>query len=140
MSIEERRAIVCELLEEAYSKGNAAIGDKHLAFDSVFHTPPEPDISGIENWKKFVIMWRTAFPDCILTVEDTIAEGDKVVASWSARATHKGELRGIAPTWKQVTISGVAIYRFVGNKIAEIWGWRDTFGLMQQLGVIPPRQ
>jgi predicted ester cyclase len=72
-----------------------------------------------------------------LTIEDIIAEGETVMACWSCRGTHKGDLSGIAPTGKQVTISGVSIARFTGGKMAEGWVNWDAQGLMQQLGVAP---
>jgi steroid delta-isomerase-like uncharacterized protein len=134
MSVKENKAIICQLLEETYSKGNLAVGDKLVAQHVVLHNP---DMKGIESWKQFATMWRTAFPDLRITADDIIAEEDKVVAIWTARGTHQGSFQGIAPTGKQVTVTGVAIYRFSGNKIEEMWGWRDALGLMQQLGVIP---
>ena len=128
---EKNKAMVRRLLEEAYSKGNIAVGDELLNANVVFHNP---DIEGIKRWKQFATMYRTAFPDLRIAVEDTIAEGDKVVARWRAWGTHKGDLRGIAPTGKQATWTGVATYRFAGGKIVEAWGCRDAIGLMRQLG------
>jgi len=72
------------------------------------------------------------------TVEDQIAEGDKVMTRWTYRGTHKGDLMGIAPTDKQVTVTGICIDRIVGGKIVEEWGEMDNLGMMQQLGVVPP--
>lgn len=137
MSTEENKATVRQIIEEAYSKGNLAVGDELLTANVVLHTT-SADIEGPEGWKQFVTAWRTPFPDLRIAVEDTIAEGDKVVARWTARGTHKGHLRSIAPTGKQVTVTGVAIYRFAGGKIEEMWALNDALGLMQQLGVVPP--
>jgi len=72
-----------------------------------------------------------------LTIEDIIAEGETVMARWSYRGTHKGDLSGIAPTGKQFNISGVTIARLLNGKIAEGWVNWDALGLMQQLGVVP---
>jgi predicted ester cyclase len=72
-----------------------------------------------------------------LTIEDIIAEGDKVIARWSCRGQHKGELNGIAPTGKQVAIPGVSVMRFAGGKMVEGYVNWDALGLMQQLGVVP---
>jgi predicted ester cyclase len=71
-----------------------------------------------------------------LTIEDIIAEGQTVMARWSCRGTHKGDLSGIAPTGKQFNISGVSIARFTGGKMVEGWVNWDALGLMQQLGVV----
>lgn len=136
MSTEENKAIVRQFLGEAYGKKKLAVGDKWLAANPVLHTPGL-DMEGREAWKRYATMFLTAFPDLDIAVDETIAEGDKVVACWTARGTHKGDLQGIAPTGKQVRWTGIAIYRFAGGKIEEIWGWNDKFGMMQQLGVIP---
>jgi len=73
-----------------------------------------------------------------MTIDDMVAEGDKVVYRWTLRGTHKGEFTGIAPTGKQVTLWGMVIDRILGGKIVETWIRYDTLGFMQQLGVIPP--
>ena len=78
------------------------------------------------------------FPDMQYTIEDMIAEADKVVVRYTFRGTHqKGEIYGISPTGKQVTHVGSAIYRFAGGKVVELWDIWDALGVMQQLGVIP---
>lgn len=85
----------------------------------------------------FTGMFMSAFPDTKMTVEQQIAEGDKVVTRWKAQGTHKGELMGIPPTGKQVTVTGISIERIVGGMIVESWEEFDQMGMMQQLGVIP---
>ena len=82
-------------------------------------------------------MLRNAFPDITYTVEELIAEGDKVVARWSAEGTHLGDFVGIPPTHKQVRFSGIEIIRVVDGKAIEEWEELDRLGLMTQLGVIP---
>ena len=79
----------------------------------------------------------SAFPDVQITLEDLIAEDDKVVLSWTARATHRGEFMGTPATNKQVTVAGIDIYRYAGGKRAETWRQWDTLGLMRQLGMVP---
>ena len=79
-----------------------------------------------------------AFPNLNVTLEDEIAEGDKVVTRWTIRGTHQGELMGIAPTEEQIELKGITIYRIEADKkIAEEWERYDNLGLMQQLGVAP---
>ena len=78
-----------------------------------------------------------AFPDLHETVEDIFAEGDKVVTRFTMRGTHQGELMGIPPTGKQVTMTGMTIHRIVSGKIVEDWVVADFLGMMQQLGTIP---
>jgi steroid delta-isomerase-like uncharacterized protein len=81
-------------------------------------------------------MFFDAFPDLNVTVEDEIAEGDKVVTRWTIRGTHKGDLEGMAPTGKQIVLQGITIHRIEGDKIVEEWERYDNLGLMQQLGVV----
>ena len=81
--------------------------------------------------------FRRGFPDVISTIEDLIAEGDKVVARWRSRATHRGDYMGTPPTDKEVQFTGISFYRIEGNKITESWTVEDELGLMRQIGAIP---
>ena len=82
-------------------------------------------------------MYRIAFPDVHFTIDDLIAEGERVVIRWTVTGTHKGELQGIAPTGKHVTVTGMVMSRFVKGKVEEDWINFDALGLLQQLGVVP---
>jgi steroid delta-isomerase-like uncharacterized protein len=106
------------------------------ADDIVMHEPDE-DVRGIEGLKQFVSMIRSALPDLHITLEDDIAEGDKVVSRWTAQGTHQGELMGIAPTDNQVRITGITIHRIEDGKIVEEWENWDALGMMQQIGAVP---
>jgi len=106
------------------------------AADIVLHEPDE-DVRGIEGLKQFVSMIRSALPDLRITLEDDIAEGDKVVSRWRAQGTHQGELMGSAPTGNQVRITGITIHRIEDGKIVEEWENWDALGLMQQIGAVP---
>jgi steroid delta-isomerase-like uncharacterized protein len=124
--------------EEVWNKGNLQVADELFTPNYADHDPSTPDLGrGPESEKKRATLYRTAFPDLRLTIEDIIAEGETVMARWSCRGTHKGDLSGIAPTGKQVTITGVSIARFANGKMAEGWANWDALGLMQQLGVVP---
>ena len=135
MSAKENKIIVLRFINEAYNRRNLAVGDESLAANVVLHIP-DADIEGLEGWKQYAGGFLTGFTDIVVYVKDTIAEGDKVVAHWTCCGVHTGELQGIAPTGKQVTMTGIAIYRFAGNKIEEIWVWNDLLGMMRQLGVV----
>jgi predicted ester cyclase len=87
--------------------------------------------------KAFVARYREAFPDARSTVEDQVAEDDKVVTRWRARGTHRGQLGPIAATGRQFEMDGVTIERIAVGKIAEVWVARDELGLLGQLGVLP---
>ena len=118
------------------NQGKMALIDEVYSPDYVGHETSGP-VHGQEGLKQYIMMYRTAFPDAHYTVEDQIAEGDKVVTRWSGRGTHQGPLMGIPPTGKQGTVTGISIDRFEGGKIVETWTELDALGMMQQLGVIP---
>ena len=135
---EGNKANVRRLFEEVWNKGYLPVADELFAPTYTHHDSSTPDVGrGPESEKKRATLYRTAFPDLRLTIEDIIAEGETVMARWSCRGTHKGDLSGIAPTGKQFTISGVSIARLANGKMAEGWINWDALGLMQQLGVVP---
>jgi steroid delta-isomerase-like uncharacterized protein len=136
MSTEENKAIVRRFLEELVSTGDPALADELLASNYVLHFGGNPPMDG-QGFRQFLGMFRSAFPDLRVTVEDEIAEGDKVATRFTWRGTHRGPFQGIAPTGKHVTGSGIAIYRVTNGKIAEDIVQEDTLGLLQQLGAIP---
>ena len=135
---EQNKTIVRRLFDELWNQGNLPVADELIAPTYTHHDASTPDLGrGPESEKKRVTLYRTAFSDLRLTVEDMIAEGETVVARWSCRGAHKGDLNGIAPTGKQFVISGVSIVRFAGGKMVEGWINWDALGLMQQLSVVP---
>jgi steroid delta-isomerase-like uncharacterized protein len=135
---EHNKAVVRRLFEEVINKGNLSVADELFTPNYEHHDPSSPDFGrGPESAKKRATLYRNAFPDLRMTIEDIIAEGDTVMVRWSSRGTHKGELRGIAPTGKQVNVSGVTIARLSNGKLAEAHVNWDALGLMQQLGAVP---
>jgi len=119
----ENKAIVRRLFEEVINKGNLAVVDEIIAPNLVLHDPTVPGLpGGLEGAKQIATMVRTGFPDVHYTIEDIIAEGDRVVVRFTFRGNHKGDFRGITPTGEQVTVTGISIYRVVGGKIEEDWG------------------
>ena len=134
---EENKAITLRV-EELWNTGNMTIADEIYASDFVNHDPNAPDVRDLESYKGFISMTRTGLPDFHVTIEDLVAEGDKVASRWTARGTHQGEFFCIPPTGKQATWTSIHIYRFAGGKIVEAWWIKDVMGLLQQLGVIPP--
>jgi steroid delta-isomerase-like uncharacterized protein len=133
----ENKALIRRVYEEAWNKGNLAILDEVVSPDYVDHSLPPGLPPGKEGIKQLIAMYQAAFPDTVMTVEDQIAEGDKVVTRWSARGTHKGELMGVPPTGKVVTVSGIDISRVADGMEVEHWAEFDLMGMMQQLGVVP---
>jgi steroid delta-isomerase-like uncharacterized protein len=126
---------------EAFSTGDVDSLDDVVAADAVDHDPQNPRASeGREGLKKQIAMYRDAFPDLRLTVEDQIAEGDKVVSRWTATGTHQSDALGIPATGKSSTVTGIGIDRFEDGMIVEVWGNWDTLGMLQQIGAIPEPQ
>lgn len=103
----------------------------------LFHAPVPTEATGAEALKQVWAVLLRAFPDLHVTVEDVIAEGDKVVARNTVTGTHRGEYMGRPPTGNSVTYNEIFIVRFAGGRIAEIWGVVDALSQMRQLGVIP---
>jgi steroid delta-isomerase-like uncharacterized protein len=135
---EQNKTAVRRLFDELWNKGNLPVADELIAPIYTHHDASTPDVGrGPEGEKKRVTHYRNSFPDMRLTIEDIIAEGETVIARWSCRGQHKGELNGIAPTGKQFAISGVTIARFANGKMVEGYVNWDALGLMQQLGVVP---
>ncbi len=135
---EGNKNLVRRLFEEVWNKGNLQVTDDLLTPNYAHHDSSTPDLGrGPEGEKKRATLYHTAFPDLRLTVEDIIAEGETVVARWSCRGTHKGDLNGIAPTGKRVNITGISIARFTNGKMSEGFVHWDALSLMQQLGVVP---
>jgi steroid delta-isomerase-like uncharacterized protein len=111
--------------------------DEVYASDLVWHEP-DGDVRGLEKARQFVTTYKTAFPDLDVTVEDIVAEGDRVVTRWIARGTHQGEIEEFGPpTGRQMELQGITIHRIEDGKIVEEWERYDNLGLMQQLGLVP---
>src|SRR5437763_14598186 len=130
------------LLEETFNEGNLELIDQLVAPDAVNHDPAEPAelraLRGPEVAKRTVQMYRAAFPDVRITVDDVIAAGDKVVVRWHSEGTHRGELAGFAPTGVRGSVTGISIDRWQGGKVVESWTEWDNLGLARQLGAAPP--
>ena len=138
MSVEDIKALARRWLEEA-NKGEAAfmtVIDELHAADIVAHGGSGEETRG-KDLKQDLIEWFRAFPDLQFTIDDMVVEGDKVAIRYTWTGTHTGELKGINPTNKKVTMWEIEIDRIVDGKIAEIWARYDTMGFMQQLGLIP---
>ena len=130
------------LLEESFNTGNFELIDQFVAPDAINHDPSLPahmrDLRGPDALRRIVTMYRAAFPDVRMTVDDVIASGDKVVLRWRSEGTHRGELAGLAPTGVHGSATGISIDRWQDGKIVEAWAEWDNMGLARQLGAAPP--
>ena len=141
---EDNKNVVRSFIHETWGEGRMEVAtvDKYCSADCVFHNLP-PGMEGREGFKQYYSKFaaatsdRTAAPgDSAETVDDLIAEGDKVVQHWSSTMTHSGAFMGFPATNKRFTITGISIYRVVGDKIVEYWVEMDRAGMMQQLGAM----
>lgn len=139
MSAEENKAVVRREMEELFNQGgNINVADEIIAPNYISYEPTSGEVRGIEGAKQFATTYREAFPDLENTIEDMVAEGDKVVVRFRARGTHQGETEAFGPpTGKRMEITGITIKRLSDGKIVEAWTNFDALGMMQQLGLIP---
>jgi len=135
---EDNKALVRRWFAEV-DKGNPTIEDELLPPDYIDHDPPLPGMApGREGVKQANALLRAAFPDTVHTIEDQIAESDKVVTRLRGRGTFTGECLGIPPNGKVVTIQGIAIHRIADGRLVEHWGVADKLSFLQQMDAIPP--
>ena len=136
MSAEENRALARRSWE-LVSQRNLDLIEEFYPPDFVWHEPDQ-DIRGYEQAKQFVSTFLQAFPDINISVEDVIAEGDKVVSRYTIRGTHQGETEAFGPpTGRQMALEGITIHRFEDGKIVEEWERYDNLRALQQLGLAP---
>ncbi len=136
MSTETNKALVRRYVDEVSNRRNLAAIDELIAPDYLHHSDAGNvfELRGPAFIQSEVSVISAAFADAHWTIEDLMAEGDRVVYRWTATGVHQGEFRGIAPTGKAVMLRGITILRIENGKLAERWGSADMVGLLQQLG------
>jgi steroid delta-isomerase-like uncharacterized protein len=135
----ENDTLVHRWFEEVWNKGRADAIDEMFADDGIAHGLADAsgnELRGPASFKSFFYSFRDAFPDIQVTVEDTVAEGDKLAARCSVRGTHAGDGIGLRATNQPVTFTGICILRIVDGKIVEAWNNFDFMTMFQQLGAI----
>ena len=137
VSAEDNKALVRRFVDEVQSAGNIDLIDEVCSPEFVNHSAPPGIPADCEGIKIVTAMFRGAFPDSYFTVEDMVAEGDKVVTRKTFHGTHEGELMGIPPTGRRVSMGLIDIVRISGGRVVEHWSVGDNLGMMQQLGIIP---
>ena len=134
---QQNKVVIRRLVDEIWNRRAFDVADELFAPEFIIYESgvalPE---SGPAVVKQTIGAFCTAFPDIRITIDDLIEAEDKVVLRWSMLGTHHGVLQGIAPTNRKVAATGMAIYRFVGNKVVEEWMNTDQLGILKQLGVI----
>jgi predicted ester cyclase len=133
MSIEQLKAIVKRNNDEFWNQADMSVADEVFSLDYVRHMPNGRDIRGREAIKQEVAVLRRGFPDLQFTVEDLVAEGDRVAARCTGQGTHRGEYLGIAPTGKRVPFNCIVVFRIAEGRIVEDWVEADVGTMMQEL-------
>lgn len=136
-TVEANKAVARRFFTEVWGGGSEAVARELLADTYVGHMTGNPVPLDRDGWLAFFRDFRVAFPDAQFTVEDVVAEGDRVALRLTMRGTHRGPFNGIPPTGKSVVVVGVSIERIVDGRIVEGWVTNDALGMLQQLGVIP---
>jgi len=137
MATESNKQRAREFIERIWNDHNLEAVDDFVTPDFVQHDPLSGEARGPEGMRRFVSTYLDAFPDLQFTIEDMVAEGDRVVTHWTSRGTHKGALMGIEPTNRSVEVSGITIARMADGQTREAWVVWDALGLLNQLGVVP---
>jgi steroid delta-isomerase-like uncharacterized protein len=142
MAAEENKAVLRREVEELYNHtGNLDVVEEIFSPEYVSHVPTSGEVRGIEGARQFAATFREAFPDLQNTIEDMVAEEDKVAMRFRGSGTHEGETEAFgSPTGKRMEITGITIKRLSEGKIVEAWTNFDALGMMQQLGVIATPQ
>jgi len=134
---ETNKALIRRLFEEAVNNGNLSVVDESLSTDYVYREPTVGERRGRAASRELITMYRNAFPDLRLTIDEQIAEGDTVVTRWTGTGTHRGELFGIPPSGNTVRVQGVLVSRIVNGKVVEESEMYDALGMLRQLGAVP---
>ena len=138
MSTETNKALVRRWIEDGWNAGQLALIDELYTPNVVQHDPGSPvPVTSSAALKGYVGAFLTAFPDLHFTIDDLMAEADKVLWRFTSQATHTGPLMNIPPTGKSAIVTGMVLFRVENDKIAEVWVNVDTLGMLQAIGVIP---
>jgi steroid delta-isomerase-like uncharacterized protein len=132
----ENEAVVRRFFDEFCNGRRAEAADEIIASDYVSHGPQAPPAEGPDGVKARVGLYQDSV-DGHWDVQEILSTGDRVIARWIGRGTHRGELMGIEPTGKSIEVEAISVFRIDGGKIAEEWTVWDALGLLQQVGAAP---
>jgi steroid delta-isomerase-like uncharacterized protein len=136
MTTEDNKALVRLYIEEAWNKGNVSVIDDLMSENYTRHVSGCPAPLTRESHKKRILQIHRALPDVTMTIEDMVADEDRVASRVTLRGTQRDTFMGIPATGRQVTVTGIDIARVVDGKVVEHWAEMDTLGLIKQLGAL----
>lgn len=131
----DNKTVVRRIYDEIFSQGNLALADEVFDESAVTHSPDRGAVPGVEAVKRGMLMLREGFPDLQFTIDDLIADEDRVAVRFTAVGTHGGTFAGAPPTQQRITLQGMDIFRLRDGKVAERWTAHDLLGLRRQLGL-----
>jgi steroid delta-isomerase-like uncharacterized protein len=138
MTEESNKATARRVLEEFFTAGKLDLAAELFSPDLIQRHPDQPyETRAPDGIRERIAAWRTAFPDLSTSIEDLVADGDRVALRSIVRGTNTGEFMGTPPTGKQITVEWESIYRFEGGKVAEMWDAWNVLAVMEQLGLTP---
>lgn len=137
MATDANQALVRRFFEEMCNGRQLEVAEELFSADHAYHDPAIPTGPGPAGMQQVIAPYHQAYPDARWTIDEMLSAGDAVVTRWTGRGTQQGELMGIAPTGKAVTVPGIWIHRIRGGKIVESWNCWGTLLMLQQLGVVP---
>jgi predicted ester cyclase len=136
---EANKSFIRDFVEQAMNQGHIELADRCFAPDCRVHVPGRPDLPpGPEAFKAVMAMWRGAFADWRMDIDDLVAEGDTVVKRFTTTGTHTGPLLGAAPTGRTFRVEGVVTFRMRGGQVVESWVTDDVPSMLVQLGLLVP--
>jgi len=137
MTTEINKAVMGRFLQ-FINTASEKLAEELISPDAVFHVPGRPEpMRGPAGYLAIIGMMRGGFPDIQWTLEEVIAEGDKVAARFTIRGTHRGAFFGVPPTGKTIAVQAMNFYRLSGGQFVEERGQPDLLGLLQQIGAVP---
>jgi steroid delta-isomerase-like uncharacterized protein len=138
MSAEQNVATARRWFDDICNGRSRSAAGEIFTSDHRHHDPSSPGVpDGPDGMTGLAAVYYTAFEDARWTVDDIVANGDTVAIRWTGSGTHTRELNGMPPTHRRVNVAGMIFFKFRNGKISESYDVWDTFGMMQQLGVVP---
>lgn len=137
-TVSRNKEVIHRYFDQWANHGDTSVADAVIATNLVLRNPPAV-VTSLEAYKQSMAKFHAAFPDLRFTLEDQIAEGDRIVVRWSMRGTNTGEFQGKPATGKAISVTGTSTFRLAGGRIREIWVNMDRLGLMEQLGWLPAK-
>ena len=135
-ALQRNKEIIRRYFEEWGNRADKTVADELIATNVVLRNPPAV-IHSLEEYKQGMVAFHAAFPDLRFTIEDEIAEANKIAVRWTLRGTHLGDYQGRSPTGKTIMVTGISLFRLADGKIQEIWVNMDRLGQAEQLGWLP---